>query len=223
MKQQSLSLTLSAHSDFASYHPGPNRLIVNTLQGLTAGDFIYLWGAPGSGVSHLLQACCEQASTAMYLDLNQHHELTSQVLEGLESYDLTVLDNIEAVAGIEAWEHALFHLYNRCQQQQHSLLVGAHQAPSALPWTLADLASRLKAMLVLHLKPLDDHAKSAALQLRAQQLGLQLPPEVRQFLLHHNNRDLRFLMDLLQQLDHASLRAQRKLTIPFIKHYLGDL
>jgi DnaA-homolog protein len=225
MQQQSLSLSLKPHTDFASFFAGSNRLIVKTLNPLTPGDFIYLWGASGLGVSHLLQATCsaaaEQGQQAIYIDLAQQAELGVEMLEGLEHVDVIALDHIEAICGITDWEQALFHLYNRCQALHHSLLIGAHAAPIGLPCQLADLVSRFKAMLILQLKPLSDTDKLAALQLRAQQLGLSLSAEVGQYLLSRTERGLPQLFELLTALDHASLRAQRKLTIPFIKDILA--
>jgi len=224
MGQQSLSISLKPHTDFANYYAGPNRLVVNTLMHLSPGDFIYVWGASGLGVSHLLQACCEAAERdekrAIYLDLTQHAYVAIELLEGLEAYDLVLIDHIEAIAGQEAWEHALFHLYNRCQNTQNRLLIGAHGAPVSLALTLPDLLSRLKAMLVLQLKPLNDADKLIALQLRAEHLGLDLPAEVGLYLLSRCERDFTQLLVLLSRLDQASLRAQRKLTIPFVKQVL---
>lgn len=220
MGQQSLSISLKAKSDFANYYPGPNKLIVNTLKKLSPGDFIYVWGASGLGVSHLLQACCEanRETKAIYVDLST--QVTIDILEGLEHYDRVVIDHIDAIAGQHHWEQALFHLYNRIQATQNNLVIGAHSAPNALALKLADLISRLKAMLVLQLKPLNDADKLIALRLRAQHLGLDLPAEVGQYLLSRYDRDITQLLALLSRLDQASLRAQRKLTIPFVKQVL---
>jgi DnaA family protein len=60
------------------------------------------------------------------------------------------------------------------------------------------------------------------LSLRARAKGLDLPPAVGRYLLTHARRDFPALLRLLDQLDRASLEAQRKLTIPFVKSQLGD-
>jgi len=59
-----------------------------------------------------------------------------------------------------------------------------------------------------------------ALRLRAAQRGLQLPPETSEYLLKRMPRDLRSLFEILDELDEASLIAQRRLTIPFIRDAL---
>ena len=89
---------------------------------------------------------------------------------------------------------------------------------------LPDLVSRLAWGLTLYLQLLNDDDKLSALQLRAGKRGFDLPDNVGRYLLSHNTRDLSSLFDLLDHLDEASLAAQRKLTIPFVKKVaeLGD-
>ncbi|HKJ77017.1 MAG TPA: DnaA/Hda family protein, partial [Gammaproteobacteria bacterium] len=85
---------------------------------------------------------------------------------------------------------------------------------------LPDLVSRLGWGLIFHVRPLSDEQMIDALQLRARQRGLDLPADVARYLLRHYRRDMTSLASLLERLDHASLVAQRRLTIPFVKQWL---
>ena len=86
---------------------------------------------------------------------------------------------------------------------------------------MPDLASRLDWGRVVGLLPLDDADKLRALQLRAQLRGLSLSDDVGRYLLQHLARDMRSLCHALERLDRASLVAQRRLTLPFIKQVLA--
>ena len=55
------------------------------------------------------------------------------------------------------------------------------------------------------------------MQFRSNMRGLFLPDEVALFLLNRLPRDTHGLMDALDILDKASLKEQRRLTIPFVK------
>ena len=66
-----------------------------------------------------------------------------------------------------------------------------------------------------------DEEKLQALQLRAKLRGFELPEDVGRFLLKRLDREMRTLFMTLDQLDRASITAQRKLTIPFVKEILG--
>ena len=52
------------------------------------------------------------------------------------------------------------------------------------------------------------------------QRGLELPAETLDYLMKRMPRDLRSLFDILDELDEASLVAQRRLTVPFIRDAL---
>jgi DnaA family protein len=58
------------------------------------------------------------------------------------------------------------------------------------------------------------------LRLRASRRGLDLSDEAAVYLLHRVPRDLHSLFGVLDQLDDASLAAQRRLTIPFLREVL---
>jgi DnaA family protein len=74
--------------------------------------------------------------------------------------------------------------------------------------------------LSLKLKPLANEESVSALICKANSMGLTIPPKVGHFLLSHYASDLPSLWILLGQLDKATLSAQRKLTIPFLKQIL---
>ncbi|MFC7160251.1 HdaA/DnaA family protein [Pseudidiomarina halophila] len=68
---------------------------------------------------------------------------------------------------------------------------------------------------------LDDADKVRALQVRARAMGLELRSDTALFMVQRLGRDLVSLIDCLQRLDKASIAAQRKLTIPFVKAVLA--
>ena len=226
-KQLVLGLQLLDSARFSNFVAGKNRELLEQLQRLAtlAGrGQLLCWGQRGSGKTHLLQAAChqvtEQNHTAAYLSLDDVAELPPALLEGWENHALVCLDNVQAIAGQADWEEAVFHLYNRLRDRQHSLVVSAGVAPAQLPLSLADLRSRLGAGLIYQLQPPDDEQSLEALQLRARLRGFELPEETGRYLLKRMPRDLPALMKLLEQLDAASLEAHRRLTIPFTKTVL---
>ena len=115
----------------------------------------------------------------------------------------------------------MFHLFNRLRDSGRRLLIAASTSPRELPVKLADLKSRLTLALIFQMRPLSDEDKLRALQLRASRRGLHLTDEVGHFILTRGTRSMSALFELLERLDQASLQAQRKLTIPFLKETLG--
>lgn len=220
-KQLPLRFRVQEGVTFENYFPGANHEVVDLLRHHRE-PYVYLWGIDGVGKSHLLQAACQSQKVAAYLPLAELRAYDPGLLEGLEELDLVCLDDLEWVAGHDAWEHALCDLYNRLREAGVPLRAAGVVAPTALGLTLADLVSRLSWGAVYHLQGLDDYDKATALCLRARSRGLNLPEEVAHYLLRRQPRDNISIFSLLDYLDHASLAAQRRLTIPFVRSVLDD-
>jgi DnaA family protein len=226
--QLPLGVQLRDSARFENFLVDGNREIVSQLRAIAGGaeeTQCYCWAPPGHGKTHLLQAACHLAQQlgrgAMYIPLRQTAHLSPDLLEGLAGLDLVCIDDVETIAGRHTWEEALFTCYNRLRDAGTGLLVSADRVPARLPLVLPDLRSRLEWGLVYRVKPLDDEQRLRALQLRARNRGFDMPEETGRYLLHRGPRALPALFDLLETLDTASLAAQKKLTVPFVKDVLG--
>jgi DnaA family protein len=226
-RQMPLSIHLSEEADLSAFCFNTNALLESQLQAALAGRgerFLYLWGHKGCGKSHLLQACCaafQDPALTTYLPLNLLKEFGPLILEGLEHQALVTLDDIDAIANDPLWEEALFHFYNRIRDTQNLLIVSATMAPKHLNLKLPDLKSRLCSGLTLFLNELTDEDKIDMLMSRSHQRGFALPRAVAQYLVSRCHREMHALTEVLNQLDEASLAAQRKITIPFVKEILN--
>ncbi|HKE94577.1 MAG TPA: DnaA/Hda family protein, partial [Povalibacter sp.] len=145
-----------------------------------------------------------------------------EVLSGCGELACVCLDDVERIAGRADWERALFALHQRLDEHQGRLVVASVTAPAATGIELADLRSRLGGGLVLTLQVLDESGQIEALQLRAQLRGFDLPLETAQYLLRRLPRDMPSLCEFLDQLDDASLVAQRRLTVPFVREVMNQ-
>ncbi|PIQ42440.1 MAG: DnaA regulatory inactivator Hda [Gammaproteobacteria bacterium CG11_big_fil_rev_8_21_14_0_20_46_22] len=228
-EQLTLGVQLEDNASFENFYPAKNTQVLASVREMARGrgeHYLLLWGKQGAGCSHLLQAACRETASiglpAMYLDMACLAACGSvDAFDNLEALHLVCLDNIDALAGQDDWEEALFHFFNRMRESGHRLIMSLHQAPKNVLFRLADLRSRLSWGVVYQLHALDEEEKKKALYFRAEHRGFTLSEPVADYLLRHCQRDMATLANILDQLDQASLSAQRKLTVPFVKSVLG--
>lgn len=224
LSQLPLPFDLSSQATFANYVPGMNVELVAMLKEMSAGaglSCVYLHGDQSFGKSHLLQACCHEASgQSMYLPMKALIHEDPAIFEGLEHLQLICIDDIQMIANKTAWEEAFFHCFNRIRQTQTRLVVAANDVPRSIGIALPDLLSRLSWGAIYRIHPLNDEEKMELLRVRAAGKGLDFAPEVAQFLIKRSARDMDYLLRMMDVLDEASLIAKRRLTIPFVKEVL---
>jgi len=226
MRQLPLLVQLRPETDFAAFLAGPNAEAVAAVAAWATGsgdDFLFLFGGPGSGKTHLLQAACREAAqsnrSAIFLPLG-HGELVPSVLDNLELWDLVALDDIEAIAGNETWEKGLFDLYNRLRESRKRLLVSGNTSVPQLPLALADLRSRLGWGPGYRLLPLSEGDCGQLLRESAKRRGLDLGRDAIDYIMRRCPREPGYLLELLEEIDRESLRTQRRSTLWLVRQVL---
>ncbi|MCY3838340.1 MAG: DnaA regulatory inactivator Hda [Gammaproteobacteria bacterium] len=224
-EQQALPFALGEHGTFRHFVAGRNGELVERLRRLGRGsgnafDCVWLFGDPGTGKTHLLQAVCGEQGNAAYIPAREI-ATEDDSIEAYGEFDTVTVDDVPQWIGTEASERPLMSLYNVLRGRRARLVLTAHRSPRDLAFALPDLGSRLRAAACYRLAPLDDRDKRRLLSGVASERGFELPDEVAEFLLARTSRDQRELLGVLDRLDQASLAQGRRLTIPFVKQTLG--
>jgi DnaA family protein len=214
--------------DLASFLTGENETVLHILKTIINNETphrLYLWGAQGSGKTHLLQAVCKQASERnlhiAYIPLKQLDEFSIEMLHDLGELDIVCIDDLECVAGQIEWQQGLTWLYNELRDNGHSLIISANVSATSIALEIDDLKSRLSWDQVYQIKPASDELKIQILKQKAKLRSFELGDDVIEFIIRRVDRDLTSLIAILDQIDHASLAAKRKITIPFVKELIS--
>jgi DnaA family protein len=227
-QQLSLPIALNDQATFENFYAPngtPQHMAIFLLKD-ESRIFSYISGKKGTGLSHLLQAACQASAIGtnmggIYLPLQQLKDFSpNEVLDGLDRAALICIDDIDCVAHFSEWEVALFNLFNNCKDNGCRLVIASHLSVDEIEFDLKDLQSRLKSGITLVLRTFKDSDQRRLLQYRCNLRGLYLPDEVAIFLLNRIPRNSDALMGALSVLDEASLKEQRRLTIPFVKTIL---
>ncbi len=219
MKQMALTLAPPAAPTLDNFFPAGNAELLAMLGNLVAGRdverSIYIWGAPGSGRSHLLRASIASLSgaglTCVFVARGQSVPEPFPQLRALAVDDVDTLD-----AGNQ---RAFFRLYNHLRERAGIVLAAGSVAPAQLKLR-PELMTRLGWGLVYQVQALTDEDKAKALKGHAASRAFDLPDNVIDYLLCHTSRDLPSLMSVLDALDRYSLEAKRPITLPLLMELL---
>ncbi len=223
MKQIALDIGLASGPTLASFFARPNEAALKHLQ-LWAGSPTrspvptYLWGATGSGKTHLLkavrEALREQGATAGWMDAS-----VLEPPEFNEAWSVVLLDDVHLYTAVQ--QHAAFNWFVNAQTHQRGLLA-AGELPAADLKLREDLRTRLGWGHVFALLPLSEPERRAVLRQQADDRGVFLGDEVMDYMLTRFSRDLGSLTELLSLIDGYSLQTKRPITIALIKSMMDN-
>ena len=223
MQQLVLDMGLSRGPSLDNFCIGPNAAAVDHLRNwvdtpaLTRAPLpTYLWGASGSGKTHLLRAVqaelLARGERVGWLDASV---VQPEAFDG--SWSAVMLDQVHDFDANQ--QQAAFNWFVNAQTLQRAVLAAGDLPPADLVLR-DDLRTRLGWGLVFALQPPDDTQRRAVLRSSAETRGMVLSDEVLDFMLTRFSRDLASLMELLNLMDSYALQTQRTITIPLIKSML---
>ncbi|MEN9886492.1 MAG: hypothetical protein RL758_1070 [Pseudomonadota bacterium] len=224
MQQIALDMVLATSPSLDNFHAGRSEEALAHLK-LWTGSVqpspvpTYLWGEPGSGKSHLLQAVAQtlrdKGASVGRLDLHCAPNAPFS-----DHWSAVVMDDVHLYDTEQ--QHLAFNWFVNAQTARVWVLAAGLVPPADLPLR-EDLRTRLGWGHVFALHALSEAERRAVLRQEADARGIFLSDEVMDFMLVRFSRDLASLMQLLDQLDRFALAQKRPITIPLIKSMLEQL
>jgi len=220
MRQLALALDAHPAPTLESFVPGRNAAALAAVRSLAAGagGQAYLWGAPGSGRTHLLEAAVGAARARGIACASI--AAAQPDWSAATGARLAVADDVERLAA--DGQVRLFDLVNELRLAGGALIAAGASPPAGLALR-EDLRTRLAAGLVFQLHALSDEEMAAALASHAEARGLRLGEGVLAYLLTHLRRDMATQTAVIDALDRYSLEQKRPVTLPLVREALAEL
>lgn len=170
---------------------------------------LYLWGEPGCGKSHLLQALAGAARV-----LGPASPVEAFSVDGLTPA-IVAIDDCERLD--DERQQRAFQLINHARARPGTTVVAAGAQPPLALAVRDDLRTRLGSGLVYRLQLLSDDEKAAVLNRVAAERGVAISSDVVPWLIGHTSRDIRALLRLFDALDRHAFERKRAITLPLLR------
>ena len=169
---------------------------------------LFLYGGVGLGKTHLMHAIAWQIRqqdpqrTVVYLSAEKfmyrfvralREQNTVDFKEQFRSVNVLMIDDVQFISGKESTQEEFFHTFNTLVDQGRQIVLSADKSPSDLEGMQERLKSRLNCGLVADIHATTYELRLGILQSKAQQLGIEVPRKVMEFLAHRITSNVREL------------------------------
>ena len=199
---------------------------------------LYIYGGVGLGKTHLMHAIAweirkrEPEKVVLYLSAEKfmyqfvkalRAQDTMKFKDFFRSVDVLMMDDIQFIAGKESTQEEFFHTFNALIDNNKQIIISADRAPSDMTGLDERLRSRLSWGLVADIQPSTYELRLGILERKRDQMGVEVPQAVLEFLALKITTNIRELEGALTRLvAHADVCGQ-KVTLDTAQNVLHDL
>lgn len=199
---------------------------------------LFLYGGVGLGKTHLMHAIAWHVRThapgckVIYLSAEKfmyqfiralRFRSTMDFKEQFRSVDLLMIDDVQFISGKESTQEEFFHTFNALVDQNRQIVISADKSPSDLEGLEERMRSRLGWGLVADIHPTTYELRLGIIESKAEQMGLELPQKVKEFLAHKITSNVRELEGALNRIGAHTQLVRRDLTLEVAQELLRDL
>ncbi len=198
---------------------------------------LFIHGNSGLGKTHLLSAICHEIKknnpsvNIVYISgeeftnelikqlaLTRNNVSTNNMVEFHNKYrnaDVLLVDDVQFIAGKEATQEEFFHTFNALTTAGNQIVLTSDMPPKEIS-TLDDrLRTRFEMGIIADIQPPDLETRMAIIKRKAEDLGLDLPNEVVQYIAQK-------LKDNIRQLEGAVKKMKAYVTMQGMPTSIGS-
>jgi len=176
---------------------------------------LFLYGGVGIGKTHLIQAIGNSVMAqnprahVVYVSIEQ---FVQEFLDAIRfkkntdfaSYyrnaDVLIVDDIQFIAGKEKTQEEFFHTFNALHQANKQIIISSDKPPKDIPTLEERLRSRFTMGMSIDMQIPDFETRCAIIQTKATSAGLELGPDVVEYLANLVQSNIRELEGALNRL-----------------------
>jgi len=175
---------------------------------------LFIYGGVGLGKTHLLQAVGNEIAKNFPLKKIKYtssEKFTSEVVSSIRnqtmekfksSYrviDVLIIDDIQFLAGKEKTQEEFFHTFNSLYEKNKQIIISSDRPPNAISSLEERLCSRFEGGMITDISLPDFETRIAILKTKIQEKGVNVEPDVLEYIASNIKRNIRELEGSLNQ------------------------
>ena len=236
---------LNSSYTFDNYVVGPsNRMAASVAEavaqapGKTAFNPLFVYGGPGVGKTHLIQAIGSKVKAAdpsqtvtylsadrfmrQYMDARNANSING-FLRFYQGVHLLILDDIQELGGRQGTADVFFQIFNHLLQNGRQVVLASDKKPTELSGLPERLLSRFKSGMVAEVSAPDRDTRLGIVQAKAEADGLSLPDDVAMFVASNVSGNARELQGALVSLLAYATLTHTDVTLDLARQVVADL
>jgi chromosomal replication initiator protein len=243
-RRREISAPLDPRFTFENFVVGkPNELAYAAARRIAEAKTVpfnplFLYGGVGLGKTHLMHAIAwnirkrTPERRIIYLSAEKfmyqfvralRTKDTMAFKEQFRSVDVLMIDDVQFIGGREATQEEFFHTFNALVDQNRQVVISADKSPSDLEGVEERMRSRLGWGLVADIHPTTYELRLGILQAKAEQMAVEIPSKVLEFLAHKITSNVRELEGALNRIVAHGTLVGRTITLETTQEVLHDL
>jgi chromosomal replication initiator protein len=200
---------------------------------------LFLYSSVGLGKTHLMHSIIwhikknDPTRNVIYLTAEQfvykfvkalRYKDTAAFKEQFRSVDVLMVDDFQFMGNKGTTQEEFFHTFSSLVEEGKQVIISADKSPTDLDGIEERLKSRLVGGLVVDIMPTDYDLRMGILQKKAEQMGVELPSKVAEFLAQKITSNVRELEGSLKRIAaHSQLLSSKEITLDMTQDVLKDM
>ena len=199
---------------------------------------LFIYGPSGLGKTHLMSAIVNEIkrkdprTRVVYI---KGEEFTNEMVESLSKQemnkfhdkyrncDILLIDDIQFIAGKTSTQEEFFHTFNTLYEDHKQIVLSSDRPPKDIQ-TLEDrLKTRFEWGLIADIQPPDLELRIAIIKKKAEQVSIELSPEVLTFLAENLRSNIRQIEGMIKKLSAIVFLEGKEITMEIAAACLQEI
>jgi len=199
---------------------------------------LFIYGPSGLGKTHLMSAVVNEIKKKKH-DLSvvyiKGDDFTNELIESLSKQemnkfrdkyrkcDILLIDDIQFIAGKVSTQEEFFHTFNALYEEHKQIILSSDRPPKDIQTLEERLKTRFEWGLIADIQPPDLELRIAIIKKKAEQIKVDLPEEVLNYLAENLRSNIRQIEGAVKKLSAQSFLNGTAITVETAENCLHEL